>query len=108
MNDTTVRLQQQKRLTEKEPNMLCALLVLGLCERHRRSGNERLSQDEARRHWLSEEHFVLARLAGRKDLKEVEDAEPNKGTCWFHVTSHCCSVDENAVPESQARLLTPT
>ena len=78
VNDTTVRLQQQKRLTEQEPNMLCALLVLGLCERHRRSENERLSQDDTRRHWLAEEHFVLARLSGSKDLKEIEDSEPNK------------------------------
>ena len=60
--------------------MLCALLVLGLCERHRRSENERLSQDDARRLWLAEEHFVLTRLTGSKDLKEIEDAEPNKGT----------------------------
>ncbi len=79
MNDTTVRLQQQRRVTEQEPNMLCALLVLGLCERHRRTENERLSQDDTRRHWLAEEHFVLARLSGNKDVKEIEDAEPNKG-----------------------------
>ena len=79
MNDTTVRLQQQKRLAEKEPNMLCALLTLGLCERHRKTANERLSQDDNRRHMLAEEHFVLARLTGNKDVKEVEDAEPNKG-----------------------------
>ena len=79
MNDTTVRLQQQKRLAEREPNMLCALLVLGLCERHRKTASERLSQDDTRRHLLAEEHFVLARLSRGKDVKEMEDAEPNKG-----------------------------
>lgn len=78
MNDTTVRLQQQKRLSDQEPNMLCALLVLGLSERHRRSENEQLVQDDERKHWLAVERFDLARLTGKKD-KEIEDAEPNKG-----------------------------
>jgi hypothetical protein len=30
---------------------------------------------------LAEEHFDLARLSGNKDVKEIEDAEPNKGEC---------------------------
>ena len=60
--------------------MLCALLMLGLCERHRRSTNERLIEDEKRRQMLAEEHFVLARLTGNKESQEIEDTEPNKGT----------------------------